>query len=257
MKPASSFRSKYAYDNLLYMAAGQIIPAVTGTSWDDYIRTRIFAPLAMKSSTVSTSSFKPDDNVAFPHSKIDGTLKVVPFQNLDNVGPAGAINSSAAEMSRWLLLQLNHGKFADRDERLFSEKQSKEMWAGQTILPIGTPPASLASLKANFAAYALGWGTRDYKGRKMVGHTGGVLRLCVPSNAGAGRKSGRGHTDQCGIGECFDSILFHIIDHYFGVAPTDWIAAFKANDDSTGSKLTRPWKRWARPGIRIENVAPP
>jgi CubicO group peptidase (beta-lactamase class C family) len=154
-KPASSFRSKYAYDNLLH-GAGQIIPAGTGTSWDDYIRTRIFAPLAMKSSTVITSSFKPDDNVAFPHSKIDGTLKVVPFQNLDNVGPAGAINSSAAEMSRWLLLQLNHGKFADRDERLFSEKQSKEMWAGQTILPIGTPPASLASLKANFAAYALG-----------------------------------------------------------------------------------------------------
>lgn len=231
MKPASSFRSKYAYDNLLYMAAGQIIPAVTGTNWDDYIRTRILAPLGMKSSTVSTSSFKPGDNVAFPHSKIDGTLQVVPFQNLDNVGPAGAINSSAAEMSRWLLLQLNHGKFADRHDRLFSEKQSKEMWAGQTILPIGTPPAALASLKANFAAYALGWGTRDYKGRKMVGHTGGVLGYVSRVMLVPEENLGVVILTNAESGSAFDSILFHIIDQYFGVAPTDWIAAFKANDE--------------------------
>jgi hypothetical protein len=169
--------------------------------------------------------------VAFPHSKIDGTLQVVPFQNLDNVGPAGAINSSAAEMSRWLLLQLNHGKFADRDDRLFSEKQSKEMWAGQTILPIGTPPAALASLKANFAAYALGWGTRDYKGRKMVGHTGGVLGYVSRVMLVPEENLGVVILTNAESGSAFDSILFHIIDQYFGVAPTDWIAAFKANDE--------------------------
>ena len=71
-------------------------------------------------------------------------------------------------------LQLNRGKYVDRDGRLFSEQRSKEMWSGQTILPIGDMPTELAELKANFADYALGWGLRDYHGRKLIGHTGGV-----------------------------------------------------------------------------------
>jgi len=75
-------------------------------------------------------------------------------------------------MAKWLLLQLNHGKFLDRDARLFSEQSSREMWTSQTILPIGNALGPLAPLHANFAAYGLGWGLRDYHGRKLVGHTG-------------------------------------------------------------------------------------
>jgi CubicO group peptidase (beta-lactamase class C family) len=93
MKPASSFRSAFAYDNLLYMTAGQIIPAVTGTSWDDFVRQRIFFPLGMTTSNVTNSTFKPGDNVAYPHSRVDEKLQSIPFVNIDNVGPAGSINS--------------------------------------------------------------------------------------------------------------------------------------------------------------------
>src|ERR1700719_2703216 len=93
MKPVSSFRSHYAYDNLLYMTAGQIIPAVTGKPWEDYVREHIFAPLGMANTTVSNADFKPGSDYAWPHSKVDGKLQVVPFENLDNVGPAGSINS--------------------------------------------------------------------------------------------------------------------------------------------------------------------
>src|SRR6476660_3951768 len=121
MKPASGFRSHYAYDNLLYMTAGQVIPAVTGTSWEDYVREKILVPLGMKTSNTSNTLFKPGDNYAFPHSKVDGKLQVVPFQELDNAGPAGSINSSVAEMCKWLRLQLGRGKFPDRDCRLFRE----------------------------------------------------------------------------------------------------------------------------------------
>jgi CubicO group peptidase (beta-lactamase class C family) len=121
MKPASSFRRRFAYDNLLYMTAGQIIPAVTGTSWDEFVRQRIFAPLGMSHSNVSTAAFQPGDNVAYPHSKLNGKLQVIPFENLDNAGPAGSINSSAADMSKWVLLQLNRGKLLGREGRLFSE----------------------------------------------------------------------------------------------------------------------------------------
>src|SRR6516164_9450882 len=137
MKPASSFRSHYAYDNLLYMTAGQIIPAVTGTSWDDYIRQHIFAPLGMNHSTVTSHDFKPGDNYSWPHSRVDGKLQVIPIEDLDNVGPAGSINSCAADMAKWVQLQLNRGKFADHDGLLFTEQRSREMWSAQTILPIG------------------------------------------------------------------------------------------------------------------------
>jgi CubicO group peptidase (beta-lactamase class C family) len=232
MKPASSFRSHYAYDNLLYMTAGQIIPAVTGTSWDDYIRQRIFTPLGMTHSNVSNANIKPGDDVAFPHSRLAGKLHVIPFEILDNAGPAGSINSCAADMAKWVLLQLNRGKFPDRDAHLFSEERSREMWSPQTILPIGDPPPSLTGLKANFADYALGWGLRDYHGRKLVGHTGGVggfvsrVMLVPEENLGVVVLTNAEE------GGAFDSILFHVLDHYFGLPPTDWITAFKSREDT-------------------------
>jgi CubicO group peptidase (beta-lactamase class C family) len=231
MKPHSSFRSHFAYDNLLYMTAGQIIPAVTGTSWDDYIRQRVFAPLGMNHSTVSNKDFKPGDDYASPHSRVDGKLQVIPLEDLDNVGPAGSINSSAADMAKWVQLQLNHGKFADRDGHLFSEQRSKEMWTAQTILPISDPPAPLAALKANFADYALGWFLRDYHGRKLVGHTGGVggfvsrVMLVPEENLGVVILT---NAEQ---GGAFDSILYHVLDYYFHLPPADWIAAYKSVRD--------------------------
>jgi CubicO group peptidase (beta-lactamase class C family) len=227
MKPQSSFRSHYAYDNLLYMTAGQIIPAVTGTSWDDYIRQHIFAPLGMNHSNVSNQAFKAGDDYAFPHSNVDGKLQVIPFGELDNAGPAGSINSCAADMAKWVQLQLNRGKFVDRDGRLFTEQRSKEMWSAQTILPVGDPPPPLAGLKANFADYALGWGLRDYHGRKLVGHTGGVggfvsrVMLVPEENLGVVVLT------NAEVGGAFDSILYHVLDHYFHLPPTDWIAAYK------------------------------
>src|SRR5580704_14860907 len=162
MKPASSFRSRFAYDNLMYIAAGQIIPAVTGEPWEEFIREKILLPLGMKTSNLSTNAFKPEDNYASPHSKVDGKLQVVPFMDLDNAAPAGAINSSVAEMSKWVLLQLNHGKIPGSEERIFSEAQSREMWTGQTLLPIGGGDSPLAAMRPKFAAYALGWGVQDY-----------------------------------------------------------------------------------------------
>ena len=93
---------------------------------------------------------------------------------LDNAAPAGSINSSVAEMSRWMILQLNRGKFPDSDARLFSEQRSREMWSAQTILPTRERSGDMGKLAPKFASYALGWGLQDYQGRKLVGHTGGV-----------------------------------------------------------------------------------
>ncbi|HWY21889.1 MAG TPA: serine hydrolase [Candidatus Acidoferrum sp.] len=262
MKPASSFRSRFAYDNLLYMTAGQIIPAVTGTSWDDYVRQHIFAPLAMNNSTVSNAAFKPGDDYAFPHSRVDGKLQVIHFEVLDNVGPAGSINSCAADMAKWVQLQLNRGKFIDREGRLISEQQSKEMWTPQTILQTGNPPPPLAGLKSNFADYALGWDLRDYHGRKLVGHTGGVagfvsrVMLVPEENLGVVILT---NAEEDGA---FDSILFHLLDHYFNLPHTDWIASFKSVKDTQEKDAAEAMKKAegtraadSKPSLPLEKYA--
>lgn len=245
MRPQSSFRSRYAYDNLLYIAAGQIIPAVTGTSWDDFVRQRIFAPLGMSHSNVSNAAFKAEDDYASPHSEVDGKLQPVPFGNIDNAAPAGAINSCAADMARWALLQLNHGKVPSTDKQLFSEKQSRELWSPQTIVPINDPPAPLRALKTNFAAYGLGWFLRDYHGRKLVGHTGGVagfvsrVMLVPEENLGVVVLT---NAEQSGA---FDSVLYHILDSYFGVPTSDWISDFKSAADEEQKKADEVMKKQA------------
>jgi len=262
MKPSSSFRSHYAYDNLLYMTAGQIIPAVTGVSWDDYIRQLIFTPLGMNHSNVSNAAIKPDDNVAFPHSRMDDKLQVIHFEVLDNAGPAGAINSCAADMAKWVQLQLNRGKFTDRDGRLFGEERSREMWSPQTILPVGDPPAPLAGLKANFADYALGWGLRDYHGRKLVGHTGGVagfvsrVMLVPEENLGVVVLT---NAEEDGA---FDSVLYHVLDYYFHLPPTDWISAYKTVEEKQEKDAAESMKKAetaraadSKPSLPIEKYA--
>ena len=243
MKPASSFRSHYAYDNLLYMTAGQIIPAVTGTSWDDYVRQRIFVPLGMNHTNVSNAGIKPTDNVAFPHSYLEGKLQVIHFEVLDNAAPAGAINSCAADMAKWVQLQLNRGKFTDHDGRLFSEQRSKEMWSPQTILPTNDPPAPLAKLRTNFADYALGWGLRDYHGRKLVGHTGGVAGFVSRVMLVPEENLGVVILTNAEEGGAFDSILYHVIDHYLSLPPTDWIAAYKKVKDTEEQDAAEQMKK--------------
>ncbi len=262
MKPASSFRSHYAYDNLLYMTAGQIVPAVTGISWDDYIRQRIFTPLGMNHSNVTNANIQPGEDRAYPHSRVEDKLQVIPFENLDNAGPAGSINSCAADMAKWVQLQLNRGRFTDRDGHLFSEQRSKEMWTPQTILPIGDPPAALAGLKANFADYALGWELRDYHGRKLVGHTGSVggfvsrVMLVPEENLGVVVLT---NAEEDGA---FDSILFHVLDSYFHLPSTDWISAFKSREDTQEKDAAETMKKAeaaraadSKPSLPLEKYA--
>jgi len=226
MKPASSFRSKYAYDNLLYIAAGQIIPAVTGKTWEDYVKEKILTPLGMKTTTLSNERFQAaaaSEDIAWPHSKIGGALRPVDFVVLDNAAPAGSINSSVAEMSKWLVLQLNRGKFQDIDARLFSEQRSRELWSAQTILPTREGTGPLGKLAPKFAAYGLGWGLRDYQGRKLVGHTGGVSGFVSRVMLVPEEKLGVVILTNAEEDLAFDAILFHVLDGYFGGGNTDWV----------------------------------
>jgi CubicO group peptidase (beta-lactamase class C family) len=172
LKPVSGFRSKFDYDNLLYMVAGQIIPAVTGKSWEDFVTERILDPLQMQPCAASYTRISDRSDVASPHVVIKGELKAIPVLNMDAVGPAGTINCSINGMAKWLETQLAAGK-TPTGQQLFTAERSEEMWSMNTIIP---PSPLLATMyRTHFNGYALGWGVQDVLGYKKVAHTGGVL----------------------------------------------------------------------------------
>ena len=109
IKPATSFRSAYAYDNLLYIVAGQLIPAVTGKSWDDFVRDRIFTPLGMTNTFTDVKAMRQGKDVATPHNALSGKLEALPQEDMDTSAPAGAIITCVDDLSKWMIAQLNSG----------------------------------------------------------------------------------------------------------------------------------------------------
>ncbi|HEU0175541.1 MAG TPA: serine hydrolase [Blastocatellia bacterium] len=236
IKPATSFRSKYAYDNVLYLVAGQVVAAVSGKSWDDFIKERIFAPLGMTASNTSVKDLRPGGNFVSPHQKVEGRLQPVPYMNLDNTAPAGAINSNVAEMAKWVITQLDEGAIhsgqngggQNGDRRLFSQRQSREMWSAQTPIAVGNPPPPLSTLRSNFSAYGLGWGLNDYRGHKIVSHSGGLAGMVSRVRMIPDMKLGIVALTNQEAGGAMEAISYHIIDHYLNAPATDWISAFRS-----------------------------
>lgn len=171
LPPSSSFRSRFGYQNIMYLAAGQMIPSVTGKSWDDFLKERIFTPLGMTSTNTSIIALKGNPDVATPHAKIKNIVKPVAYRLIDNIGPAGSINSNVNDMSNWLRLQLGGGKF--QDKQVVSAANIKEIQTPHTIIPLEGLYTSLYS-EAHFLSYGMGWFLSDYRGRKMVEHGGAI-----------------------------------------------------------------------------------
>ncbi len=170
---ASSFRSRYAYDNVLYIAAGEVVAAVSGEPWDAFVRERILKPLGMTEALTGVGQLAPGANIASPHSLIDGRTQVVSLDSIDVTAPAGGIIANVTDIAKWMIAQLDSGRSGN--QRLWSAARTREMWAGQTILPIGPAPTpALVPVTPNFAEYGLGWFLQDYRGHKIVTHTGGL-----------------------------------------------------------------------------------
>lgn len=231
LKPVTSFRSQYAYDNVLYLVAGEVIRAVTGKTWDEFVAERIFKPLGMNRCNTSPTQFRKGDDIARPHAPADGKLRAIEYTNLDNVGPAASINASVNDMTKWMIAQLDGGAYRDAsgaEKRLFSLRRQNEMWAQQTILPINpNPPASLAALRPNFYSYGLGWFLQDYRGRKIVSHTGGLAGLVSKVTLVPELKLGVVVLTNQESGAAFSAMSWRIVDSLIGAPQTDWITAYK------------------------------
>ncbi len=177
-RPVHRFRSAFNYNNEMFLLAGQIIPAVTGKSWEAFIKERIFEPLRMTTSNTSITEFTNGANRTLPHAIIDGKIQAIPWGNMDNIGPAGSINSSVMDMTQWLRMQLGNGSVEGK--RVLSPDSMKEMHSPQQIITSiqqwsKDPRISLNAiplLKSRFETYGLGWFVQDYRGCLIVHHGG-------------------------------------------------------------------------------------
>lgn len=170
LKPVYGFREHFGYSNIMYVAAGEIIPAVTGQSWDDFVKIHFFDPLQMNRTITTTNDLIKFENYATPHTDFEEQVIAIEYLNWDNVAPAGAIISSVEDVSQWLKLQLNHGIW--EEDTIFTPQRSREMWSQNTVLGVSgfserTWPSTF------FKSYGLGWSLSNYLGHKIVGHSGG------------------------------------------------------------------------------------
>jgi len=218
LKPIYSFRSHYGYQNIMFMAAGEIVAAVSGKSWDDFVRERFFNPLGMRLTTTSVRAFKPGDNVATPHNEMDGKVRVIRYSMVDNVGGAAAINSNVAEMAEWLRLQLGRGTY--NGKQIFSAKVSHELWSPNTIIPISEAGEKFNPTR-HFNLYGMGFFLSDYHGRKVVSHSGGLDGMI--SQVGMMPEENLGVVILSNSETSLPSMMMNkVFDVFLGVPPRDW-----------------------------------
>ncbi|MEP6573347.1 MAG: serine hydrolase [Gemmatimonadota bacterium] len=258
--PTASFRSRYAYDNVLFIAAGQIVAAASGMSWDQYVKRNLFTPLGMTETQTSVTQFTPGENVAAPHGASDGHQQVIAFDTVDNIGGAGAVNSNVADMAKWLRVQLDSGR-VDAATQLWTPAEARQMWEPQTILPIGNPSGSFRIQRPNFAAYAMGWGVRDYRGQKLVTHSGGLAGMLSRVMLVPDQRLGIVVLSN-GESSSFESLAWYILDSYLGAPRTDWTAAYKtasdagtATDRAYEDSIARARDRSSKPSLTLERYA--
>lgn len=223
---ATSFRSTYAYDNVLYLVAGEVIEALSGQTWEQFVREQILQPVGMAHSFPNADAAIAAGNAAGTFARVDGTVQAVVPDNSDTTNPAGGIRSNAEDMARWLKLLLGRGRLGD-GQPLISEAGWRRLTTLVTPIPVKDPDPVLAELRPNFRGYALGLGVSDYRGKKLITHTGGlpgaVSRvLWVPDL-------------QFGIAvltnqECLpgiDAIVYRALDHQFHADDKDWLKTFQ------------------------------
>jgi len=246
LKPVSGFRSKYDYDNNLYIVAGEVVARVSGKSWDDFVESRIMKPLGMIKSATSFDRLADKSNVIDGHAAVDGVVQVIPRSTVKIGHSAGGVNSNIADLSKWVMLLLSNGKYGKAaDQRIFSEKVQEEMWAPQTIIRGGSP----GIYNTHFSAYGLGFFINDVKGYKQISHTGGLEGMVTQITMIPELNLGIIVLTNQQEGSAFVSITNQIKDAYLNITGIDRVAQYaKMRSQNLGAagKITDSiWKEIA------------
>lgn len=238
-KPVNGFRAQFGYCNAAYLTAGEIIPIVTGQSWDAFVKATFFDPLDMKRSSTTYASIKSDANACKPHSKWEGKEIVLPYDNIDNLGPAASVNSCVKDFSHWLLMQLDSGRFNGKEVVPFSVLQ--ETRKPQTIMP-GT---SSLFPGMHFQAYGLGWYMADFYGKKVIWHNGGaggfLSTTCFVPELNLGIVVFTNSDNNA----MYNALRYQILDAYLGLPYRNYSAIYRASflkNEAKADKEVFDWK---------------
>jgi len=228
LKPKYSFRSKFAYDNNLYLVAGEVIARVSKMRWEDFIEQRILRPLGMETSAASYYGCSKNANIIDPHKLINDSIKVVARYTSTKDDAAGGIYSNVVDMSKWMLMLMNNGKYGENlDKQLLSEKTVKELLSPQVLISVGKP----GTYNTHFAAYGLGWFLLDAKGYKQVVHTGEDVGMVSEVSMIPELKLGIVVLTNS-ESNAIDAITYQIMDSYLDVKNTDESSATFARSNS-------------------------
>lgn len=239
---ATSFRSAYAYDNVLYLVAGQLIEEVTGTPWEQFVQDHVLDVVGMSETQPNISAFDDQPNIATSHIPFGGGIQPLHTFSSQCIGdvtnPAGGILSNATDMAQWLITQLDSG-MTPQGKRLFSTQTARELWTGVTPMPVPKLPEWLAPAQQEFTSYALGFRTYTYRGHKAVAH-GGALDGFVSHviffpdlDLGVAVLTNQQSTN------AYNAVINRIVDDYVGAPHHDWLAAYRKSEDQRLARLER------------------
>ncbi len=162
------FRTTWGYTNAAFLTAGEIIPRATGTSWENFVKEKIFIPLGMTRTIALSKDLPNATNKATPYTMADGKLVKIPYCLIDNLAPAGSISSSVNDLSKWVMMQLNNGKL--NGNQIIPASAIEEIRKPHSIINND----EILFNERHFSLYGLGLELQEYEGREIVSHTGGV-----------------------------------------------------------------------------------
>ena len=253
VEPAYSMRSSFIYQNIMYATAGEVVAAVGGVPWAEFVRTRIFGPLGMDETVPVLAETAGQANVARPHARVDGVTVAIENASVDPVAAAGAVWSSVSDMSKWLRFLLAGGVTAD-GTRLLREETVNELFTPQAfVTPAQFYPTQRAT-KPHWMTYGLGWFQEDYRGEKVDFHTGSIdgmvaiAGLIRDRGVGVYVLANRDHV------EVRHALMYRAFDLLLGGEARDWSVELKTLYDGLAAQGERAQAEAL--AARVEGTSP-
>lgn len=242
---ANGFRAGYAYDNVLYIVAGELIRTVTGQSWEDFVEARLLKPLGMADSAAVHARVPAGAEVAWPHARLGPPVRgmgpvveVGKHTNLDVAAAAGGIYASARDHAKWVAAQLSGGVAAD-GTRLWSEDSARQMWKPEVIVGAASQDPSETRPDRSFVnAYALGWYVENFRDRRLIWHSGGIDGFLTMTLLLPGLKKGLVVFQNAEEGGVARSMRNGGLDRLMGRSDFDWIGYARRVDAAIAEEMS-------------------
>ena len=218
----TSMRSAFTYQNIMYATAGAVIEEVSGRSWSDFVRERIFTPLGMTQTIPTAATLAQQPNVASPHYRVDGTVRVIENASVDAVAAAGSVWSGVRDMIEWTRFLLE-GTTRD-GQRLLKEETHEELFRPQTMVDADEYYPTQRLTKPKWMTYGLGWFQQDYDGRAVDFHTGSIDGMVAIHGLIREERLGVFVLGNLDHAELRHALMLRVFDLYGDGEPRDWSA---------------------------------